>query len=433
MITTQACYSRVDAIIGAQTVSEIPAGTVLRVVAVTDTGYYKLENGSFVHSDYLADSNATPTPTTTAAPVQTTPAPSDPTTPSANNVTGNVKYTKRYFWSQLTASEQTLYADIVKAAENFETGYIAAPAGMSTDDKKKIYFLVFNMEPQLFWIDTSVTTTGDSVRLSYTLTPNQAASMKTEIDATAAKVIKQANQYSSTFNKLLVFYNYIILNNDFLLESTSATCGIENGLRPGTSGIQCNGYAKTMQYLCDIAGIECLTIPGMNNNTPSSTHAWNKIKIGSSWYNMDATWGDPEDKGGKYISHPFFLVPDAWITNSHLASNTKTLNNGTTLYFFNAPACTATDMNYFKIMNREYTDLDTAFNAMAAELKRALEAGEMTAEIRVTDNAVYNTLLTDEYTLALRKYARQFVPGLEVKRQRANREKSQIYQLDLIY
>jgi hypothetical protein len=290
----------------------------------------------------------------------------------------------------------------------------------------KVFFLIFNMEPQLFWIDTSANVSPFGIGLKYVATKDEAAIIQQEIDATTNAVISDASRYSNIFNKLLVFYNYIILNNDFLLTGTAATCGIENGLRPGTEGIQCNGYAKTMQYLCDIAGIECLTVPGMNS--ADSTHAWNKIKIGSNWYNMDATWGDPFDQGGSYISHPFFLVPDAWIVNSHRMPNQKSLSSGAVINFFDAPACTASDLNYFKAMNREFTGLDAGYAGIRAEIKRALEAGERTAEIRVTDAETYNTLISNSYWQALQDYARTIKPGVTLSRQKTDRAESQTVQ-----
>ena len=52
MYTSQACYSRKKAIVGAETVAQYKKGTKVNIVAATDTGYYKLADGSFIHSDY---------------------------------------------------------------------------------------------------------------------------------------------------------------------------------------------------------------------------------------------------------------------------------------------------------------------------------------------------------------------------------------------
>jgi hypothetical protein len=428
MYTTQACYSRREAVIGAEIAGEYPAGTQVKVVAATNTGYYKLEDGTFIHSDYLTESG-TAAPGTSAAPAASTAAQTN--APSANvSITSSVPYTERYYWSQLSADEQDLYAKLVKAAENFDTSTIESTT-LDYTGKMKIFFLVFNMEPQLFWIDTSAVVSPFGIGLKYVLNADQAAIIQQEIDATTKVIMSDASRYSNIFNKLLVFYNYIILNNDFLLTGTAATCGIENGLRPGTDGLQCNGYAKTIQYLCDIAGIDSVVIPGMNAH--GSTHAWNKVKIGSKWYNFDSTWGDPEIRGGSFISHPFFLVPDEWIEDSHLDANTKTLSTGSVIHYFDTPPCTDDSLNYFRIMNREYTGTEAAWAGLCAEIKRAIEAGEMTAEIRVTDKKSFDTLLSDTYWKEAQKYARTIYPGITLKRQKTDRAGTQTVQYDLEY
>ena len=55
MYVNQSCYSRTRAIMGSDTVRGYSYGDVVTVVAVTDTGYYKLDNGEYIHGDYLSE------------------------------------------------------------------------------------------------------------------------------------------------------------------------------------------------------------------------------------------------------------------------------------------------------------------------------------------------------------------------------------------
>lgn len=50
------CYSRKKAVLGADTVKLYSVNDKVTVTAKTDTGYFKLSDGSFIHSDYLSDS-----------------------------------------------------------------------------------------------------------------------------------------------------------------------------------------------------------------------------------------------------------------------------------------------------------------------------------------------------------------------------------------
>ena len=59
------CYSRKKAVLGAETVKLYSVNDKVTVTAKTNTGYYKLSDGSFIHSDYLSDNKVAQTTTTT--------------------------------------------------------------------------------------------------------------------------------------------------------------------------------------------------------------------------------------------------------------------------------------------------------------------------------------------------------------------------------
>ena len=61
------CYSRKKAVLGAETVKLYSVNDKVTVTAKTDTGYFKLNDGSFIHGDYLSDSKVAQTTTTTTA------------------------------------------------------------------------------------------------------------------------------------------------------------------------------------------------------------------------------------------------------------------------------------------------------------------------------------------------------------------------------
>lgn len=51
----KSCYSRTRAVVGSDAVKKYSAGTKINVIAATDTGYYKLTDGNYIHSDYVTD------------------------------------------------------------------------------------------------------------------------------------------------------------------------------------------------------------------------------------------------------------------------------------------------------------------------------------------------------------------------------------------
>ena len=73
------CYSRKKAVIGAETVKLYSVNDKVTVTAKTDTGYFKLSDGSFIHSDYLSDNKVAQTTITTTKKAEA-PKPSQTTT-----------------------------------------------------------------------------------------------------------------------------------------------------------------------------------------------------------------------------------------------------------------------------------------------------------------------------------------------------------------
>lgn len=52
---------------------------------------------------------------------------------------------------------------------------------------------------------------------------------------------------------------------------------------------RCSSYAACVKSMCDYVGIECKEIEGQANG---GSHAWNQVKVGGTWYYIDACWND---------------------------------------------------------------------------------------------------------------------------------------------
>ena len=410
LYVTSNCYSRVKAVVGSESVDQYKVGAEVNVVAATDTGYYKLADGTFIHSDYVSDEK--PAATTTAAKqdkdddeeITADEKPSSSSKPISSSYKKN--YKDRYPYKQLSADEQELYANIVKAAENFEKE-AEVPDGMYGDTIDKVYTIVYNNEPQLFWLSLSYPSlsfaTGN-LKMEYTLSRDEAESVQKEIDATVSGVMSVVGGYSSTVSRYKAIYDWVIQNNDFSLQGSFETCSVYDSLTGGGS-LQCQGYAKTFQYLCDVAGLESMVVNG--NNTEGSTHAWNVVYCDNGYYIVDTTWGDPSvDYDTNYVRYLFFLANDEMIENTHLNPGNPMRKSGSKLYLYDAPACTKSACYYFNAYNKVYDNEEDAANALYAEFKAAVKAGKNVVHIQVTDDALWETLRSKSYWGAFQKYAR---------------------------
>lgn len=76
------CYSRKKAVLGAETVKIYNVNDKVKVVAKTNTGYFKLDTGAFIHGDYLSDNKVMVQTTTTTAKKPTESKPVNDDTPN---------------------------------------------------------------------------------------------------------------------------------------------------------------------------------------------------------------------------------------------------------------------------------------------------------------------------------------------------------------
>ena len=99
----------------------------------------------------------------------------------------------------------------------------------------------------------------------------------------------------------------------------------------------CAGYAKALQYLLNLCGIECTYVT-------SETHAWNLIKLEGEYYHIDVTWGDGSDTKKDKPQTDTVNYDCFCITTEELAR----LESHTPDNSFPIPKCTATKCNYHR-------------------------------------------------------------------------------------
>lgn len=451
MFITEDCYSREKALIGATTISRRYAGDSVEVIAITDTGYYKLAEGGFIHSDYLSDKKPVITEATTTTQATTTqteasqsettksddaPPFADPGAGGGGSAIEISSYNKspesKYAFKQLSSAEQTLYKNIVSNVKSLDS-VIEIPDGVSKDDVVKVYTMVYDSEPELFWMGDNISVGGSFATISFKTTDkSEISAMQKEIDSAAAKILSSANNYSGTFSKLKVFFDSIVLRSEFAKSEEGYNCSIYNGLT-GKGNLQCSGYAKTMQYLCDLAGIESCVVRGTNSE--GSTHAWNVVYCENGYYNLDTTWGDPINSfGSDYVQYEFFLVPDAWIHNITHYNVSYLMRSSGALKLYDPPACTKESANYFAANKKLFSDKESAEAALYAEFDAQIAAGKNVVEIRVNSKSLYDEMMTDDAFRTYQKYAKGKSDSVkQLQRQSSNTKGVYVVHYDVVY
>ncbi len=441
------CYSRQKAVVGSEAIKKYSAGTKIDVVAATDTGYYKLADGTFIHSDYVTDQapvaeTTAKKPSTTAKVteddgliIDDTPVTTKKPSTGSSSVDGKhpKSFKDRYPYQQLSSKEKELYQAIVEAAYSFND-MTDMPQGLDSDQIYRVYSMVYDNEPQLFWLSrTMPTALGGMLMINYAHSKSDAETYQAVIDKNRNEIMKSVNGYSSTISKLKVIYDWVIRNNTPDTSAGPDGSTIINGI--GGYGVaQCQGYAKSILYLCDYAGIDCMTVPGMNPE--GSSHAWNIVYCDNGYYILDSMWGDPQQTWGNkdYTKYLFFLANDEMTKNSHLRKATMTRNSGTVVKIYEPPACTKTSCYYFKAYNKEFTGLEAATQAMYDEIDAAIKENRNVVHIRVTDKATYDKLMSNDMWKKFQDYAREKSSKVDkIRKQPTFTEDLLVVDYDILY
>ena len=137
------------------------------------------------------------------------------------------------------------------------------------------------------------------------------AAQEASLDKKVAELLEQLNlDSSSDFHKVRKVYDYICANVSYdnrHLEDSGYTLKYSAYAALVKKTAVCQGYASLFYRLMLELGVDCRYISGY---TGSINHGWNIVKIGSKYYNLDATW----DEGTTFSRHSWFLLSNASFT-----------------------------------------------------------------------------------------------------------------------
>ena len=123
--------------------------------------------------------------------------------------------------------------------------------------------------------------------IKYTMAYHSNAEQEAKLtEAVAAAMAKLQLNGLSEAKKITKIHDYICNNVDYEYNSKEEQIYTAYGALC-TGKAVCQGYAVLFYRLCKEAGLSVRIISGTGNGGP---HAWNIVRIGSKYYNMDCTW-----------------------------------------------------------------------------------------------------------------------------------------------
>ncbi len=222
-----------------------------------------------------------------------------------------------HYYRQLSDGQQKMYRMIYKEAQDIFSGenkrnlgvYKYSDYGITKQDALTVWYAFFFDAPKFFFM-SNLYIYGDK-RIQVEIAEEfRKKSVRekvwSKIQDSVEDIKELLKDVDNDVLKFKIIYDYIIDNSDYKEADTDEdlfdgySCSIA-GVLDGDASTEviCQGYARTLSYLCNMFGIECIYV-----SSEIRSHAVNAVKIDGSWYYADSTY---DDKSGDYS---YFLNGD---------------------------------------------------------------------------------------------------------------------------
>lgn len=218
--------------------------------------------------------------------------------------------------------------------------------------RRAINAFIFD-NPQIFWLDNlfGYAYVGDDTMAEFysVISADECEKKYGVLRSAVNQVLASLKEGMSEFEREKLIHDFVIDKCIYKGTVASLSDGWEYFSAYGSvvkGEAVCEGYAKSMQLLLNLSGIECTTIRGDSDGVG---HMWNVVKIDGEWYHLDSTWDDTQN-GAVY---DFFNIDDEMIKTSHTISpdvdevSLEENSENDLRYNFFVPQCTSTKAGYY--------------------------------------------------------------------------------------
>lgn len=202
--------------------------------------------------------------------------------------------------SAMTKNQVAAEKEILKTVSNHETSVDLEDYNLTKNQLKEVQEDIYYQHPEAFNVEKfrySMTTTGKVVGSSPVYKATKATAT-----AEAKKLVKAVKGYKVTGSqakKVKKIHDKLIKSIKYVKNRKHSHDAV--GALVEKKAV-CQGYAMAFMMIAKDNGLQVKMV--MNGN---HSHAWNVVKVGGKWYNVDVTW---DDMGSK-ASTKYLLVSDS--------------------------------------------------------------------------------------------------------------------------
>jgi len=200
----------------------------------------------------------------------------------------------------MTNSMQEVESEIITSVANHEETIDVSGYELTANELVEIQHDIYYQHPEAFYVDSFNYTTinGQAAKCKPNYTMSKAAAVKSNNKMN--KVAGKCKARGSKANRVKKIHNWLIKRTKYDTKASNAQRYNAYGALVNKKAV-CMGYAMAFKMIAENNGVEAKVV--MNKK---GTHAWNIVKIGAKWYNVDVT----HDDMGKKASTKKLLVSD---------------------------------------------------------------------------------------------------------------------------
>ena len=302
-----------------------------------------------------------------------------------------------WYFNQLSEIEQEIYLKIATAVSNFDSKVVDVGDKLLSSSHAASAFEAYLLDnPGVFYISGAYQITESNflnvgkIKIKIEYSGNKASIEKNIklLDQKVERIVAQTTDVSMTdYEKQLALHDYLVENiryydftnmDEIPSEKHNAYAALVD------NEAVCDGISKAYKLLLNKCNINSVVVTGKMGNK----HAWNKVKVEDSWYNVDVT----SDACGKdrVLTHTYFNLSDDEITVTHKFDS-----------MFDTPECTGEKYDYYTYNDFELTNQDF----FGDKIKSIVEKSKgKNLEIRVTGNFDIKDIVQKLYDINFNNY-----------------------------
>lgn len=234
-----------------------------------------------------------------------------------------------YWKTTLNTNQQILYEEMKEAYLRFLDSFSTDSKSMTEDEFQEVYVAVLLDHPEIFWMNSyqvivkpfsDKLNTNKKIKLFYHYSEQEARQIKDKIEPEINKLIEEASQLNTDYEKILFVHDTIITNTEYIDSDNRKSYQTLVSIFDEHKAV-CAGYTYGFKLVMDRLGIKTISVRDVQNKDSEMNHIWNMVYLYEKWYNIDLTWDDVKYGDSEIIYNNFLKDNETFYKTHRIQKN----------------------------------------------------------------------------------------------------------------